>query len=355
MNIERYVCRTMLVTLLIGMISLVCMHGMSYAQESEKNTQQDIQYETGFYYTIKKGDTLWDISQHFSDSAWQWPDLWSDNDQIPNPHWIYPGERIRLYRKKDSAKRTEGIPQPAPQVQTSMEMPEADQPKVEFLYNQLNEVGFIRKPAVNPTGVIFKCLRNKKLISFDDVVYIKNPEKGTVSGMQPGSRWTIYRLLSPTKDKQSQRTIGSQHYLLGVVEITENNKEYAIGRIIKSYRRISVGDLLMPYKPKSIEVIVSESAPGIKGHIIGSEEHTALIGEYFIAFIDKGKQDKIIPGQLYNIYEQDEMIDSKGKKLPLKPVDIGSLIVLRTEKTTSTVLITASKAKIVPDTKIRTP
>ncbi len=53
-----------------------------------------VESETGFYYTIQKGDTLWDLSNQFNDSPWLWPELWEGNDQISNPHWISPGERI---------------------------------------------------------------------------------------------------------------------------------------------------------------------------------------------------------------------------------------------------------------------
>ena len=53
-----------------------------------------VESETGFYYTIQKGDTLWGLSKKFSDSPWLWPELWEENDQIHNPHWIFPGERI---------------------------------------------------------------------------------------------------------------------------------------------------------------------------------------------------------------------------------------------------------------------
>ena len=47
-------------------------------------------------YVIQRGDTLWDLSGKFLDSPWYWPKLWSYNPQIENPHWIYPGNPLRL-------------------------------------------------------------------------------------------------------------------------------------------------------------------------------------------------------------------------------------------------------------------
>ena len=48
-------------------------------------------------YTVKRRDTLWDISKIFLKTPWRWPELWGMNlQEIRNPHLIYPGQILYL-------------------------------------------------------------------------------------------------------------------------------------------------------------------------------------------------------------------------------------------------------------------
>jgi LysM repeat protein len=56
-------------------------------------------------HTVKRGDTLWDISKLFLKTPWRWPQLWGMNlDQIRNPHLIYPGQVLVLDKSGGRAR-----------------------------------------------------------------------------------------------------------------------------------------------------------------------------------------------------------------------------------------------------------
>ena len=312
--------------------------------------QPTVKYETGFYYTVQKGDTLWDLSQKFSETPWQWPEMWKENSQIANPHRIYPGQRIRLFRRRGA----QGYGEKGPlKDKTVADTPELTN-MLEFHYASIDRVGFIRKDPVPSLGTIFKVEGQKEMISTGDLVYIR-PEAN--APLAKGRKLTIYRTLKPIKAQDTRELIGIQHYLAGAVKITLVRPDFVLGRIVATYRPIKVGDLLMPYYRRLPRIGMQQSPKGLEGHIIESEEHQSVFGESAIAFIDKGEQEGVRPGQFYWIYKQENFrINPKENyETTLTPVLLGELLVLHTEKTTATVMITDSITAIEPGTKIITP
>jgi hypothetical protein len=48
-------------------------------------------------HVVKKGDTLWDLAKEYLKDPFRWPEVFQRNkDIVENPHWIYPGEVIRI-------------------------------------------------------------------------------------------------------------------------------------------------------------------------------------------------------------------------------------------------------------------
>lgn len=337
----------------IGLFAVIAL-ALVIKSHAQEPPMEKIEHETGFYYTVQQGDTLWDISQHFNDTPWLWPELWKENDQISNPHWIYPGERIRLYHGLGTHEyqemKSEKINQIEPIQPIKAKAIQSVEPVVTekyIYYSGMDQIGFIRKEPVETMGKIFKVQGERKLISTGDTVYVQPLENHNANYI-PGSQFTVYRTLAPTKSKKSTQRIGVQYYLLGIIEIITNNEGYAIAKVIDVYREMHLGDKLMPYAKRPQQIPIIQPNTDLEGKIIISEEHAQIMGENTIAFINKGKNDNVQPGQNYEIYYRMKSTTGKNKKgsFDLAPIKIGALVVLHTEKETSTVLIYDSSQSI---------
>ena len=327
----------------ILMFSIICgtalgAFGISLAADYAAETKN------GYYYTVQKGDTLWDLSRRFADSPWVWPELWTENSTvIANPHLIYPGQKIRLTRKAGAS----------PQMPAGSD--KQLQANVHYYYSSINQVGFIRRVPVAPQGVIFqKPVKGTTMIAEGDIVYLK-PEGN--AALQTGGLFTVYRTFDPLYDQSTKELIGTQHLLVGIVQVTQRQPEYAIGKVLKSYRPILLSDKLMPYSRQNPRILLEKSKEGIDGTIMMSEEHLNMFAELNTAFIDRGRIHGIKEGQIYSVYYRDEnkLGTAKSSQTITIPVDCGELIVLHVEDTNSTVLITDTEKELFAGALMRTP
>ncbi len=234
------------------------------------------------------------------------------------------------------------------------QQPTRPEPPIEppyYIYNAIEKVGFIRKPPVSPSGVIFKTKEDREIISYGDTVYIRLEAADT---MPTDSLFTVYRTLETVKDPEDKKnTLGTQHYLVGVVKVTRQEEGYVLATVVRSYRTIEINDRVMPYETVSPKIYLDDNPAPVSGTILKSEEGTNLIGENAIAFINKGEQDGVALGQQYHVYNQEKVKLKEGKKQAqqLPPANIGSIIVLRAEQNTATVLVVDSAIEFASGAK----
>ena len=197
-------------------------------------------------YVVKRGDTLWDLSDEFLHDPFAWPDLWENNRHIEDPHWIYPGDSIYLGEGiKDDGYR---IAQTRP-CQTAVA--DSNLPKY------IKAAGCDENDARNGDfesmlgNLRDKDKKQKKKRVADSYYYQKRPEPKIFNGYYQILAPEIYTLDSIKKDKRFF-SIQSGEKKVPIIHIPESEVVVGIGR--KTNPDIKNGDLVEILDARSIEV-----------------------------------------------------------------------------------------------------
>ena len=320
-----------------------------------------VNLESGVYYTVKKGDTLWAISNRYFNSHRVWPQIWSENQQIMNPNRIFPGERLRLFQKSWETKTP-----PEPAAMAPQAVPKPEPPF--YRYRLIHQIGFVKEHPAETSGVVVMRKGDKTLpktvLGQDENVYVIFPGKPP---LKTGTVYTVYRPPQPVSDPETHKPLGVQYRTTAIVRIIESFHDHAIAKIERAFSSVMVDDILLPYEPVSPKIRLIPGVPDMDGRIFMAEKGETIFGDGTVAYIDKGADAGICPGQSYAVYDIDEIPSeapgdiakkSLNDKTPVPPpiqdkVDFGSLLVLHTEATTATVLITRANRSICPPGRFR--
>ncbi|MCS6912872.1 MAG: LysM peptidoglycan-binding domain-containing protein [Myxococcales bacterium] len=265
-------------------------------------------------YIVAKGDTLWSLSERFFGNPWYWPKLWSYNEMITNPHWIYPGDLLSLVppgqrTQKPAAPATDDKTQQAPRLSRS----QPPLPTGIFL----RQNGFVEPGELQVAGRIVGSKEEKIMLASLDEVYIETNPKNP---LKVGERYTIYRVLKSVRRPYGQgESLGSVVEILGDVQVRQITPggiaraviREALGPIERGYR---VGPLRRTFKL----VDPKPNARALEGMLVESLVPSAMLGSQQLLFVDLGKRDGLEVGnRLFVIRRGDGYV----KMLGSEPVD----------------------------------
>lgn len=309
------------------------------------------QEDQGFYYTVKEGDTLWSIAEQFSSTPWEWPEIWSENVYIDNPNRIYPGQVLQIYR---------GNSQPSMRPFTD---------NIIFYYPNIDGASFVRKTPVRPAGQIFK-LDDRGTIAGavgDKLKIYISPE----ARMQLGDLLTVYRPLV-SSNYRFARAAGDKYEVQAIVEVIRFEGNVAEAKVIKAYKPVVKGDYVVFYTPRQQEIQLIPSNREVEGIIMASDGNNVIMGSGMVAFIDKGYENGVKPGQFYTLYETASYVTTEPQPpsgnlfqgladifnpRAVREVNtsdiVGECIVIHAEANASTVYILRSLKPIMEGTQFR--
>jgi len=240
------------------------------------------------YHTVRRGDTLWGLCYSYFRNPWLWPKVWSYNPSITNPHWIYPGNRIRLRTGKERAATK------APPLMAYSKQPQ----RPSTIY--LRQRGFLEEDEVKYAAKIVGSREEKIMLATFDQVYVKYPAK---KPLKVGERYHVYKAIKPVVHPHNKRKIGQMVEVFGTLEIkTLGKTKVARGVILRAVNPIERGYLVGKLKRVFRGVKpVKNTRTKVAGSVLAVLGQNHLIGTKQLVFIDRGKKYKVKVGYTFYV------------------------------------------------------
>jgi hypothetical protein len=302
-------------------------------------------------YVVVRGDTLWGISERFTDSPWRWPEIWNFNrEQIRNPHWIYPGDVIVLDRVsgtlsiagadgKPAAPGAPGGPGDAagaPADRPGLGVGSAAgtvklSPRVRAESTARDAIPSIPPSAIEPflsRPLIIEPdgLDNAPTIiaTEDNRVIIEAGNQAYVRGMGDSKEenWFIYRRGKALIDPDTNVTLGYEAIYLGTARVTRAGDPATV-RLTTVTQEVGTGDKLLPTGvPEVPKYAPHAPAVFMQGRVIGIYGGLGKVGEagpQQVITLNRGRSDGVEVGHVFALYRPGPLIADASARTGGKP------------------------------------
>jgi hypothetical protein len=366
-------------------------------------------------HTVREGDTLWDLARQYRGDPFLWPDIYRMNTSVvEDPHWIYPGEVLWLSTTQAvasvPAQDTPAPPQdtivvaqdttaaPAgpvtdevaesptagteaaeqtPASLASLTAPSSDAEESAPLfgprpahtlqetlkaYNTQNDRA-LRRSEFYSSGFLTE---NQKL-PFGKMLGPVTPPQ--IPAMARNTNALPYATVAVSAPKGATYQVGDsllvvqigrevRHYgevILpsGMIQVTDTADGRYVASVIAVYGPIRGGQSVLPLEkfgePGSAKA--SPVSDGVRATLLGGSGRQDLKTPQMVVFLDKGRQDGVAPGDLFEVRRQPERL-SDGT-IRIDEVMATLQVVHARERSATARLLNIISPDIAPGTEVR--
>ena len=306
-------------------------------------------------YLVKKGDTLWDISNTFLRDPWVWPEIWEINPQLDNPHLIFPGDQIYLVW-------VDGKPR--------LRVRRGEQSRTVTLTPHMRIDPLDSAIPLIPLEDIGAWLSGHRVVSIEDmeeapyVVASDQQHLLTAAGGQFFARGTvpegetgfgIYRTGETYVDPDTGEVLGVKAQDIGSARLLDEHEDRVMRlEVTRVTEEVRLEDRLLTNESRQIESHFQPRAPDtpVNGVMIAVDRGVSQIATLDVVAINRGERDGIEVGHILAIYQTGEMVrDSIARqRVQMPDTRAGLLMVFRTfEKMSYGIVLKSTRPLAVMD------
>jgi hypothetical protein len=274
----------------------------SAATGSSETANPEANPTAPMHYTVKRGDTLWGIASMYLKDPWLWPEVWIINPQVPNPHLIYPGDKLALAYgaggRLEVRLEEAGVSRLDPRLRSD---PLASAiPTIP--YSAI--AAFLSKPTLMSDDEIrhapyVLAFRDLHQVAGNEIeVYVRN-----LQGAE-NSRFAVMHVATPLVDPDDGKVVGYEG-IYTATALVKRPGEPAKVVLTDLARETLAGDRLMN-SDSEVPLNFTPAAPSsdIHGRIMDVVGGTDLVGQWYVVAINRGKHHGIQPGNVLAIDQE---------------------------------------------------
>ncbi|MBV8877090.1 MAG: LysM peptidoglycan-binding domain-containing protein [Gammaproteobacteria bacterium] len=258
------------------------------------------------HYTVKRGDTLWGIASMYLKDPWLWPEVWIINPQVPNPHLIYPGDKLALAYgaggRVEVRLEEAGVSRLDPRLRSD---PLASAiPTIP--YSAI--AAFLSRPTIMTSDEIrhapyVLAFRDMHQVAGNEIeVYVRN-----LQGAE-NSRFAVMHIATPLVDPDDGKVVGYEG-IYTATALVKRPGEPAKAVLTDLARETLAGDRLMS-SDNEVPLNFTPAAPSsdVHGRIIDVVGGTDLVGQFYVVAINRGKRHGLVPGNVLAVDQEGEVV-----------------------------------------------
>jgi LysM repeat protein len=284
-------------------------------------------------YTIKRGDTLWDISKLYLKTPWRWPELWGMNiDEVRNPHLIYPGQTLVLEKSGDRARlrmgqaagsSSEGATvKLSPRVRSEASVEPITTVSLHLIAPFFQEMGLFNGDELALAPRIVAGPDERVILSKGDNAYVM----GTIASER---QWSVFRSARQLIDPTTKELLAYEARLLGSAEYVRagETRSAADGttqvvpatfRITSVRSEIAAGDRLLAGPIIDPDINFVPRAPGkpVAGQVVSVYGDSLIAGQNQIVALNRGANAGIERGHVLAVLRDGRFVTDRNDGRP---------------------------------------